>query len=58
MFLATTLVKKNSIVSEDMEITVPVYFEAHRENSLRDIVKDYNLSHGRGSRENHCFLQI
>ena len=43
---AKTRTKKNFIVSEATEISVIAYFEAYRENSIPDIVKDSNLSYG------------
>lgn len=36
----------NFIISEATEVGVLVYFEAYRGNSIRHLVKNYNLSYG------------
>ena len=36
--------KKPFIINEEIEINVLAYFEAHKENSIRDLVSDSNLS--------------
>ena len=43
---ARTRTKKNFIISEATEIAVIAYFEAYRENSITDLVKDSNFSYG------------
>ncbi|CAH1989100.1 unnamed protein product [Acanthoscelides obtectus] len=43
---AKTRAKKEFIISEATEIAVIGYFEAYRENSIADILKDSNFSYG------------
>lgn len=36
--------RKQFIISENIEITVLAYFEAHKENSTRDLAREYSVS--------------